>query len=272
MTEPSKPTCRIALIGDFSESVKAHKAIPRALELAATATAHSVEPVWMQTNTLHGNVVELLSSFNGIWCVPGSPYENMTGALEAIRFAREHARPFLGTCGGFKHTLLEYARNVHRRLQASPYVWQEKSFALGASIGLVPITRQGKSAAHLLSAADHAESNPDAELPLLSPLSCSLVGRVGEVQLLPGSRLASFYGTSHAREAYHCNYGLTPRYRHLFEKTSLHMTAFDDHQELRGVELDGHPFFIATLFQPELAALENRLHPLILSFVRAAIT
>src|SRR5437588_7938259 len=237
MTEPSKPTCRIALIGDFSESVKAHKAIPRALELAATATAHSVEPVWVQTNTLHGNMAELLSSFNGIWCVPGSPYENMTGALEAIRFAREHARPFLGTCGGFQHTLLEYARNV-----------------LG------------------LSAADHAESNPDAELPLLSPLSCSLVGRVGEVQLLPGSRLASFYGTSHAREAYHCNYGLTPRYRHLFEKTSLHMTAFDDHQELRGVELDGHPFFIATLFQPELAALENRLHPLILSFVRAAIT
>jgi len=46
--------------------------------------------------------------------------------------------------------------DFHRALQASPYVWQEKSFAMGASIGLVPITRQGKSAAHLLSAADHA--------------------------------------------------------------------------------------------------------------------
>ena len=43
-----------------------------------------------------------------------------------------------------------------RALQASPYVWQEKSFAVGASIGLVPITRQAKSAAQLLSAADHA--------------------------------------------------------------------------------------------------------------------
>jgi diguanylate cyclase (GGDEF)-like protein/PAS domain S-box-containing protein len=44
----------------------------------------------------------------------------------------------------------------HKSLQDTPYVWQEKSFAVGASIGLVPITRQGKSAAYFLSAADHA--------------------------------------------------------------------------------------------------------------------
>ncbi|MEA2690891.1 MAG: hypothetical protein QOJ16_278 [Acidobacteriota bacterium] len=45
---------------------------------------------------------------------------------------------------------------LHRALQVSPYVWQEKSFAVEASIGLVPIARPGKSAAHLLAAADHA--------------------------------------------------------------------------------------------------------------------
>jgi CTP synthase (UTP-ammonia lyase) len=37
------------------------------------------------------------------------------------------------------------------------------------------------------------------------------------------------------------------------------------------VELEGHPFFIATLFQPELSALAGHLHPLILAFVKAGL-
>jgi CTP synthase (UTP-ammonia lyase) len=35
--------------------------------------------------------------------------------------------------------------------------------------------------------------------------------------------------------------------------------------------LEGHPFFVATLFQPERAALENRLPPLVAAFVTAAV-
>lgn len=36
----------------------------------------------------------------------------LEGALIAIRYARENSIPFLGTCGGFQHAILEYARNV----------------------------------------------------------------------------------------------------------------------------------------------------------------
>jgi CTP synthase (UTP-ammonia lyase) len=36
------------------------------------------------------------------------------------------------------------------------------------------------------------------------------------------------------------------------------------------VELASHPFFIATLFQPEQSAFTGVEHPLICSFVRAA--
>ncbi|HTQ80985.1 MAG TPA: EAL domain-containing protein, partial [Thermoanaerobaculia bacterium] len=44
----------------------------------------------------------------------------------------------------------------HRTLKRLPYLWQEKSFAVGASIGLVPVTRAFQTVAQLLSAADHA--------------------------------------------------------------------------------------------------------------------
>jgi len=47
-----------------------------------------------------------------IWCVPGSPYANESAVIGAIRWARESGIPFLGTCGGFQHAVLEFARNV----------------------------------------------------------------------------------------------------------------------------------------------------------------
>ncbi len=50
----------------------------------------------------------------------------------------------------------EQMRKFQRGLQDCRFNWQDKSFALAASIGVVPITRDFKSVAHLLSAADHA--------------------------------------------------------------------------------------------------------------------
>ena len=47
-------------------------------------------------------------------------------------------------------------------------------------------------------------------------------------------------------------------------------SARDEAGDVRAVELEGHPFFIATLFQPERAALTGRSHPLIAAYVAAA--
>ena len=50
----------------------------------------------------------------------------------------------------------------------------------------------------------------------------------------------------------------------------LRVGARDATGEVRAVELDGHPFFLATLFQPERAALEGQLPPVVAAFVRSA--
>ena len=60
------------------------------------------------------------------------------------------------------------------------------------------------------------------------------------------------YGKPESVEEYHCSFGLNGRYRRLLEGHGLFVTAIDDQHEIRAVELDGHPFFVATLFQPEL--------------------
>ncbi len=225
---------RIGLIGDPDPSVTAHRAIPLALELARQATGAPVDWQWIDTPRLTGEMRATLAGFDGLWCVPASPYRNTAGAIAAIRHARESGVPYLGTCGGFQHALLEYAESV----------WG-------------------------LEHPAHAELEPEAADPLIAPLTCSLVERRGSIRPAPGTRLARMYGCEQADEGYHCSYGLSPTHAHRLERGPLHVAARDDAGDVRAVELDGHPFFFATLYQPERAALESRSHPLIEAFVRA---
>jgi CTP synthase (UTP-ammonia lyase) len=218
---------KIALIGDFNETQKAHQAIPRAL---AAVPGAPPEGVWVPTDSIvTGNS---LSEFDGIWCVPGMPYRSAPGALRAIRQARESRTPFLGTSAGFQYALIEHARYV-----------------LG------------------MADADHQKTNPKAATPLISPLGCALLGMKARVRLTAGSAIRRAYGVPETTVLYHCSYGLNARYRRLMESSSLHTTAVDDQDDIRAVELDGHPFFAATLFQPEMEAPSA----LVNAFVQACV-
>ena len=79
---------RAALIGDRSDDVPAHRAIPLALAGAAAALGTDVEAVWVPTDRIVSG--EMLATFDAVWCVPASPYRSMAGALRAIRWAREN--------------------------------------------------------------------------------------------------------------------------------------------------------------------------------------
>ncbi|MCI0396455.1 MAG: CTP synthase [Chloroflexi bacterium] len=226
----------IGLIGDYDEAKPAHVAIPQALALSAQALGCTVGATWLPTPLLEAATATQLAGYDGLWCVPGSPYASMEGALRAIQYARESGRPFLGTCGGCQHALLEYARHVLGYRQA-----------------------------------DHAESSPETEFPLIAPLACALVETTAGIWLRPGSRVVEIYGQEEIVEAYHCSYGFNNDYLSLFDQGKLRIAGTDAAGEVRVVELDSHPFFVATLFQPERSALGGRVHPLITAYVRAAL-
>jgi CTP synthase (UTP-ammonia lyase) len=217
---------RIALVGDFNDQQKSHLAIAKALAAVPEGAATGV---WIPTDSI--GKVESLAEYDGIWCVPGMPYRSADGALAAIRYARISRTPFLGTSAGFQYALIEYARNV-----------------LG------------------FADADHQKTNPKAAMPLISPLGCALAGMKGRVRFTAGSQLQKAYRVAESVEHYHCSFGLNGRYRRLVEGGHLYVAAVDDQQEIRAVELDGHPFFVATLFQPEMGALPN---PLVGAFAAA---
>ena len=215
---------RIGVVGDYDPTKETHVATTSALALAGA------EAAWLPTDD-----VPELAPFDGLLIAPGSPYRSTDGALAAITYARTKDVPLLGTCGGFQHLVVEFARNV-----------------LG------------------VEDADHGELHPDAPNLFVKALSCSLAGRQMSVTIRPDTVPASAYGVPATTERYYCNFGLNPE--HLDELTAggLRISGVDQDGEVRIIELPGLRFFVATLFVPQTSSTPEHPHPLVASFVRAA--
>ncbi len=227
---------KFALVGDYHPEVKAHRAIPEALRMAAAGLACEVKDDWIESHVIVGDADKWLGGYDAVWCTPASPYVSMSGALEAIQYARESGKPFLGTCGGAQHALIEYARNV-----------------LG------------------LKDAAHAEIDPDASLLFVSPLKCALRDVREQIKLNPGSRAHAIYGSDSAEEEYNCGFGLNPEYKARLEESGVLIGGADIEGDARIFEFPNHPFYIATLFQPERASLYGSSHPIVEAYVKAAL-
>lgn len=232
MTNTAARTARVALVGDRSPNVVAHTRIPRLLDALAERERLVLDAYWIPSED--AEAADAVHGFDAVWVVPGSPYRSQAGVLTAIRTAREEGIPFLGTCGGFQHALLEFAHNV---------------------CGLTRVA--------------HAESDPEAEDLLIEPLACSLVGHEGTVVLEAGSLAQSVLGSERTVERYFCKYGPS---RHLdtLRAHGMRFSGADEDGHVRMAELPGHPFFLASLFQPELAGDGSRPHPMIRALARAA--
>ncbi|WP_086869537.1 CTP synthase C-terminal region-related (seleno)protein [Kosakonia pseudosacchari] len=229
---PPKKTLRIALVGDYSHDVVAHQAIPLAIDDAAAVLEITADYDWLPTSEINSD--EDLVGYDAIWVVPGSPYKNANGAFIAIKYARENAVPFLGTCGGFQHAVIEYARNV--------LGWADAAHAETDNIGRMVIT----------------------------PLTCALVDQNCAIELRPNTLIARAYGRELIEEAYRCSFGVADEFARELESGDLRVTGWDEDGEIRAVELVTHPFFVATLFQHERAALAGRPVPLVQAMLRAA--
>ena len=119
--------------------------------------------------------------------------------------------------------------------------------------------------------AEHEESLPGAPTVVISKLACSLVGKTQKIAIPLNFIAHRAYGGKEVMEEFFCNYGLNPIFRDQISKSKLNITGVDPEGEVRIVELSDHPFFVATLFLPQMASSHGSAHPLIVSFLEAAI-
>lgn len=225
----------VALIGERDLGKRAHAGIEASVALFQRQAGASVSFRWVATASIApGAAQDVVGDAAGIWCAPGSPYERTEGALEAIRYARVNGKPFLGTCGGFQHALMEYCAAVLGR------------------------------------AADHQELVTEAKDYLILKLSCSLAETQARVFAPSGGWYARTVGANESVEEFNCHYGLSPAFEPFFAGSKLEFVARDEAGQVRAFRLADHPFFVGTLFQPERRALAGSLHPLVAAFLMKA--
>lgn len=224
---------KLAIIAEYDSSFEPHVQTDAAILHSASTLGLEIESRWLSTESAE---LEHLDRFDAVWFAPGSPYRNLSRTLNAIRFVREHNIPALGTCGGFQHMVIEYARNVAA-----------------------------------ISDAQHAEYDPYASRLIVSKLACSLVGREMQLALSLGSVTATAYGSATTTERYYCNFGVNPEYVDRIVAAGFAVVGVDkDDGSCRVMEIAAHRFFVGTLFVPQARSMPGRPHPLINAFLLAA--
>jgi CTP synthase (UTP-ammonia lyase) len=227
---------RIGIIGDYQPAHITHTATEAALRHAADRLSVAVEITWLPTASLDPLPAGHLLPYDALWCAPGSPYQSMDGALNAIRWAREHNQPLLGTCAGFQHIVVEYARTV-----------------LG------------------IDDAQHAEYGDTAAPLMVTPLSCALEpGMNLEILIDFDSRAGRIYRRRQVWEQFYCTFGLNRAYQVPLHNAGLRMVGLEPDGEARIVEVPEHRFFVGTLFVPQLNSTADHPHPLVVAFMEEA--
>lgn len=240
----------IAVVGDFNSTFPGHVTIAPAIGHAAESLSVDAGVQWIFTRELtNQNVAKVLGEFHGLIVAPGSPYESFDGALAAIEFGRTGLRPYYGSCAGFQHALIEYARNVMGLADAHSAEYGTDS----KNIVVVPVSCP-------------VPNRPAGQPKLSGAVDCPET----TIRILPGTRAAKIYQRKKAVEEYFCNYEANLAFQSRFDAAGLRVTGVGPQGEARIVEIPAHPWFLATLFQPQRATAPGRPHPLFVDYLRAA--
>lgn len=205
----------------------------RELDATLALMPRDVDAQWLPTDDARPAA---LAPFHALWVVPGTPYRDDAAVYAAIEAARSDGVPILGTCGGFQYMMVELARNVAGIPEAA-----------------------------------HAETDPDAAVHAVAPLACSLIGQERPVTAVPGTRVGALCGTAPFAGFHFCGFGLAPAVVERLTAAGLVVSATAPDAGVEAVELPSHPFYVATLFQPQVGSSRTgTLHPLVGALVDAA--
>jgi CTP synthase len=238
---------RIGIIGKYVSLPDAYLSVVESLNHAGFHHGADVSIEWIQAEEVEGLLAAgRLRDLDGIVIPGGFGERGIEGKIAAAGYAREHAIPCLGICLGMQVMTVEFARDV-----------------LG------------------LTGANSTEFDPSTPHPVIDLMDSQRdvtnkggTMRLGSyiAQLEEGSRVAAAYGTSVVSERHRHRYEFNPAYRRRFEGTGFRCSGTSpDGRLVEFIELDDHPFWVATQAHPEFKSRPTRPAPLFRELVGAAV-
>jgi CTP synthase len=237
----------IALVGKYVKLQDAYLSVHEALKHAGLHNGCAVRVRWVDAeNMSYEETAELLDTVDGVLVPGGFGSRGWEGKILACRVARERRIPYLGICLGMHVAVSEYARHV---------------------VGL--------------DGANSTEMDPETPFPVIDLLpeqkgveDLGGTMRLGAqaVELAEGTRARALYGEAVIHERHRHRYEVNNAYRQQLVEAGLVVSGtFQDGRLVEIVELNDHPWFVASQFHPEFKSRPTRPAPLFREFVAAAL-
>lgn len=237
----------VALVGKYVQLHDAYLSVVEALKHAAVANRAEVHIKWVDSELVSSyNVAEVLGDVDGILVPGGFGDRGIEGKITAIQYARENNVPFLGLCLGMQMAIVEFARHV-------------LGYADAHSSELNPATTH--PFIHIM---------PDQHG--ITDLGGTL--RLGAYKCIldPNSKAYQLYGTREIDERHRHRYEVNNDYRQELVENGMSLSGISpDGRIVEMIELDSHPWFVATQAHPEFKSRPNKCHPLFRGFIEAAL-
>lgn len=243
----SEKKATIALVGKYVELHDAYLSVAEALKHAGIANRTNIDIRWIDSEKVTPETVdEYLHDVDGILVPGGFGQRGIEGKVLSITYARENKIPFLGLCLGMQLSIIEFARNV-----------------LG------------------LKDADSVEFKPETTNPVihLMPEQEGVENLGGTLRLgsypcvlEEGTKAFSLYGTKDITERHRHRYEVNNDYREKLIEAGMTLCGKSpDGRIVEMIEINEHPFFMATQAHPEFKSRPDVPHPLFKGFVEAAV-
>ncbi len=246
LRHPNKEV-EIALVGKYISLHDAYISVVEALKHGGIAERATVNIKWVDSELLNEeNAEEILGNVQGILVPGGFGDRGVDGKIVACQYAREHNIPFLGLCLGMQLAIVEYARHVC-----------------------------GLRGAHSIELNPNTPHSVIALMPDQNDVE-DIGGtlRLGSYPCIldKASKAYQVYGTDTIHERHRHRYEVNNDYRSILSEHGMKLCGMSpDGRIVEMVEIQEHPWFIATQAHPELKSRPNRPHPLFKGFVEAAL-
>ena len=256
LVAPKKHRLRVGITGKYAAVRDAYASIEKAAEHCGAHLGVEADLEWIETTDMNdASAARRLEGLDAVIVPGGFGARGVEGKVAGGRHCREAGLPYLGICLGFQVAVIEFARNV-----------------LG------------------LDDANSTEIAPACEHPIISELpeqkKIEQLGgtmRLGgqDVLLEPGSLAHHLYGgKENVRQRFRHRYEVDPAYIDRIHEGGMRFSGrHPEHPIMQLLELppegdpsgQGHPYFIAAQFHPELTGRPLRPQPLFMGLLAAAI-
>jgi len=245
---------QLAMVGKYVQNRDSYISLNEALIHAGVKTRTRVNIRFIESADLESAGTGALAGMDAILVPGGFGERGVEGKIAAIRYARENGIPYLGICLGMQLAVIEYGRHV-MGLQGAT----STEFNRSTPHPVIALITEWQDAMR------GAQSRSEA-----SNLGGTM--RLGgqNIDVIEGSLAHRLYGKRVIRERHRHRYEFNNTYLERYRAAGLSFSGLSPDGLVEIVELETHPWFIATQFHPEFTSNPRDGHPLFAGFVAAA--